>query len=200
MLIIWRCRTPLVRSGLLPKSWLSGPTLCVPKSFILKWATFCTCTANIIFSGFVPHFQDNLRYKLGPFVQHLAIFLCHINLQSCSKVASVLSGTIISLVKTSIKFKNVALEIVSLVSVVEAVHVAKKKNSKWGLMVGCPDWTCLWFYRSPSLTHKQVFIYTHTHTFEKINSTYLAPGGLFLNTCSTLKCVWIAANHTPPKD
>lgn len=47
-------------------------------------------------------------------------------------MASVWSDTIVSFINMSIKFENSALEIVSLVSVIEIVNLAKKKkNFKW---------------------------------------------------------------------
>lgn len=90
--------------------------------------TFCTSRMKMIFYNFSTHFQNNLRYKLGPFVQYLAVFLCQIFYNLAFNMPHVLSGAIVSFLKMSIKLINSALEIISLVTVIGIVHLAKEKT------------------------------------------------------------------------
>ena len=120
--------------------------------------TFCTCATNVIFLSFVPHFQNNLRYKLGPLVQYLAIFLCYINLHSCCKMASVLSVTVISFVNKIWKhcFGNCLFSLCSRNSSCSKGRKLKMKFDIW------LSWLNMSMVLQKSFTiYKQVFIDIH---------------------------------------
>lgn len=65
---------------------------------------------KIIFYDFSAYFQNNLRYKLGPFVQYLAIFLSQIFYNLAFKMYHVLSGTIVSFFKNEYKINKQCFE------------------------------------------------------------------------------------------